>query len=227
VQNNDPAGIDSVMSLTQAPLIPTAETPGDEATQIAQETDIYVATLLAARQAAGATANYLETLLASTPLIIPTGILDGGWDVFRYPSDDVIIQNMWRGALNATGDWANVYAGSMYTDPTQGLVLVMADGPVQTYLTPVRTGALRIVAEQNLRLTLVSTDGTTFYFDILGQRFVDSLTELAPTVTPYHSSTPTPTETPAPTVTLAPTCTPGPTPGPPAADVTPLPITCS
>jgi hypothetical protein len=208
---------------TLSPTLFVTETPVDEATQIAQETEVYVATLLAAREAAGATASYLETLLASTPLIIPTGILEGGWDVFRYPNEDVIILNMWRGILSGAGEWANIYAGSMYTDPAQGLVLVMADGPVQTYLTPIKAGALRIMDVQNLHLGLLSDNGTTFYFDILGQSFVDSLTEVAPTVTPYRSSTPTPTETMGPSSTPAPTCTPGPTP----ATAPPEDLTCS
>jgi len=210
---------------TELTTLPATETSWNEATQSAQETESYVATVLADRQSVLATAYQRQTDQPIAQGTQPFGILEGGWDVFRYPSQDVIIQNLWRNVVNENGDWMSVYAGSMYTEPTQGLVIVSGQAPDQTYLTPTKAGALRIVAEQNLRLTLVSTDGTTFYFDILGQRFVDSLTELAPTVTPYLSGTLTPTETPAPTVTLAPTCTPGPP--DPSADITPLPITCN
>jgi hypothetical protein len=171
-----------------------------------------VATLLTAERAAGATGDYIGTKLAATPSeVIPTGIFDGGWDVFRYPSEDVVIQNMWTGELANHSYGASVWAGSLHSDPTQGLVLVMIEGPVFTYLSPVKAGSLHIVAEQNLRLTLLSTNGTTFYFDVPGQTFVDSLTQVVPTATPYQAPTPTPTRTPPPAVPVV-TCTPGPTP---------------
>ena len=244
VQNTSPANVsvDSAPPATQASLLSTMETPlatvtalptlpatetsQAQATPTPLETEADIEAILTQKWIVYAT---WEQYLTANPIVQgtpPTGILEEGGADFYYPTYDVIIYNKWQDVVNENGEWALVCAGSMYTDPTQGLVLIPSQ-PVQIYLTPTKAGSVRIVAVQNLRLTLISENGTTFYFDVPGRRFVDSLTEVAPTVTPYRSSTPTPTETPAPTVTLAPTCTPGPTPGPPAADVTPLPITCS
>ena len=214
-------------TVTELPTLPATETSQAQATPTPQETEADIGAILTQKWIVYAT---WEQYLTANPIVQgtpPTGILEEGGADFYYPTYDVIIYNKWQDVVNENGEWASIYAGSMYTDPTQGLVLVITDGPIVTYTTPIKAGAVRIVDVQNLHLILLSEDGTTFYFDVLGERFVDSLTEVAPTVTPYRSSTPTPTETPAPTVTLAPTCTPGPTPGPPAADITPLPITCS
>jgi hypothetical protein len=52
---------------------------------------------------------------------------------------------------------------------------------------------VRVVSEQNNRLTLVSTDGTTYYFDVPARRFVDSLNEVVPSATPPNTFTPFPT----------------------------------
>ncbi len=213
-------------TVTELPTLPATETSQPQATPTPLETEADIGAILTQKWIVYAT---WEQYLTANPIVQgtpPTGILEEGGADFYYPTYDVIIYNKWQDVVNENGEWGLVYAGSMYTDPTQGLVLIPSQ-PVQIYLTPIKAGSVRIVAVQNLRLTLISENGTTFYFDVPGRRFVDSLTEVAPTVTPYLSSTPTPTETPAPTVTLAPTCTPGPTPGPPAADVTPLPSTCS
>jgi hypothetical protein len=197
---------------SEVPTLPATQTPWNEATQSAEETERYIATVLADRHSVLATAYQRQTdqpIVLGTP---PTGILEGGGADFHYPNHDVIIKNHWQDVINENGEWASMYAGSLYTDPTHGLVLVITQGPLVTYLTPIKAGALRIVDVQNLHLVLLSDGGTTFYFDVLGQSFVDSLTEVAPTVTPYRSSTPTPTETMGPSSTPAPTCTPGPTP---------------
>lgn len=211
------------VTATELPTLPATGTSWNEATQSAQETESYVATVLADRQSVLATAYQRQTdqpIVLGTP---PTGIIEGGGADFHYPNHDVIIKNHWQNVINENGEWASMYAGSLYTDPTQGLVLVVTQGPLVTYLTPIKAGALRIVEVQNLHLVLLSDNGTIFYFDVLGQSFVDSLTEVAPTVTPYLTSTPTPTETIGPSSTPAPTCTPGPTP----ATAPPEDLTCS
>lgn len=86
----------------------------------------------------------------------------------------------------------NVFAGSNYDDPAQGMVYVTiftADGRDLPdggyYPTATRSGAVRIVGAQGLRLILLSTEGETFYFDVPGQQFTASLTESVPTVTPW------------------------------------------
>ncbi|HLY27041.1 MAG TPA: hypothetical protein VKQ72_11925 [Aggregatilineales bacterium] len=68
------------------------------------------------------------------------------------------------------------------------------------YATPGRHGSVRITGEHNNRLTLLSTDGNTFYFDVPGLQFVPSLTEVVPTITPPPTYTPVmPNTPPAPT----------------------------
>jgi hypothetical protein len=63
------------------------------------------------------------------------------------------------------------------------------------YRTPVDTGTLTINGAQDARLILLSTNGTTFYFDVPARRFVSSLTEVVPTITPWptYTSMPSPT----------------------------------
>jgi hypothetical protein len=48
------------------------------------------------------------------------------------------------------------------------------------------------MSEQNHRLTLVSTDGTTYYFDVPARQFVASPDEVVPTATPPPTFTPYP-----------------------------------
>ena len=97
----------------------------------------------------------------------------------------------------------SVFAGSDYSDPTQGMVYVSvftADGSELRdggyYPTATHSGAVHIVGAQGQRLILLSEDGETFYFDVPGQQFTASLTESVPTVTPWPI-TPRPTNTPA------------------------------
>jgi hypothetical protein len=143
----------------------------------------------------------------------PTGIIEGdegGVDPFLLRLGYSIQNAWWQDLGNNT--WVGVYAGTHTDDPTQGLVVVVSLPHDVVYTTTVKAGSLRIVAEANFRLTLLSTDGTTFYFDVPGRQFVDSLTEVVPTVTPYMTETPSATWTPGPAQTPWPTCTPGPTP---------------
>lgn len=121
-----------------------------------------------------------------------------------------VIENVWFGLRD--GEKINVYAGIHSTDPAQGLVHVFRfNGGTETdYLTPIKAGSVHIVKGQNDRLVLLSTDGTTFYFDVPTLQFVNSLTGIAPTYTPTAVATLTPTR--GPTYTPLPTCTPGPTP---------------
>ena len=65
--------------------------------------------------------------------------------------------------------------------------------PFGNFPTPTKHGGVRVVSEQGNRLTLVSTDGTTYYFDIPSRRFVASLTEVVPSATPPNTFPPKPT----------------------------------
>lgn len=52
------------------------------------------------------------------------------------------------------------------------------------YLTPTKAGLVTIVDAVGERLILKAESGMTFYFDIPSRRFVSSLTEVVPTITP-------------------------------------------
>lgn len=138
----------------------------------------------------------------------PTGILEtGGGD---FPGDLFTIINSWQNARD--NHWSLIYAGAYAQEPEQGIVIASGVPHDIVFETPMRAGSVRIVDETNFRLTLLAEDGTVFYFDVPGLRFVDSLTEIVPTITPFMSATPTLTHTRGPTDTPLPTCTPGPTP---------------
>jgi hypothetical protein len=123
--------------------------------------------------------------------------------------------NGWFGLIN--GYNISLYAGSLLDDPEQGAIVFLIFAPYpnieEKYLTPTLHGGVRVVAEQNNRLTLLAADGETFYFDVPARRFVASLTEVVPTATPP------PTNTPIPPLS----CTLMPAPNPYPAPSTPLP----
>jgi hypothetical protein len=103
-------------------------------------------------------------------------------------------QNAWYGLLD--GRPVSVHAGALLEDSSQGAIFISAElpgpGVNELTLTPTKHGGVRVVSEQNNRLTLVSTDGTTYYFDVPARRFVDSPTEVVPSATPPPTYTPFP-----------------------------------
>ena len=114
---------------------------------------------------------------------------------------EVNILNVWYAEVD--GRQYNVFAGSDYYDPVQGMVYIVISTPEGTLLTygdwfptATRSGAVRIVGAEGLRLILLSTEDETFYFDVLGQQFTASLTDPVPTVTPWPI-TPRPSPTSA------------------------------
>lgn len=120
----------------------------------------------------------------------PVGIFEEG--LASYSKLGFAIQNGWRREID--GYPARVAAGALVNDSQQGIVLVSWDLPsapnAGVYETPIKVGPVRITAEDGFRLTLQADDGTLFYFDVPGQRFISSLNEIAPTVTPRPSFTP-------------------------------------
>jgi hypothetical protein len=128
----------------------------------------------------------------------PTGIFDAGAEFFH---EGYRMQNAWQGLVD--GHWANVVAGAHSSDPAQGLIFSSWEFPNAAigafFNTPARAGSVRIVAEQDARLTLEAADGTVFYWDIPSQSFVDSREAVAPTITPPPTHTPTATLRPPPT----------------------------
>jgi hypothetical protein len=186
----DVPGLQYVDSLTE--IVPTFTLPTTTQITVAQATANFLATDNAYKQQIGATAQAYLTDHPVHQEPAPTGIQDNGGGDFPVESD-FDIQNMWRGA-----DGIRVYAGRLRSDPTQGLVIVAGRGVIAQYPTSIKAGSLRIIDERNLRLTLLSTHGATFYFDVPGEQFVSSLSEVVPTVTPLPKDMPTATPIPTP-----------------------------
>jgi hypothetical protein len=198
------------INLANAPK-PSPPTPGPAPTLAPAD--------LTATQSAAATQSAIERALAATLAaamqVTPGSAVMGINPVGAVPAPntapDFAAKNAWVGLVD--GAWVSLYAGALRSDPQQGallLVTVSAESVDQErFVVPLSHGALRISAQNVQRLTLVSPDGTTYWFDVLARRFVGSLTEYADTATPLPSPTATtsPTSSPTMTVTIS---TPGP-----------------
>lgn len=193
---------------------PASPTPlNEESVPDLLATDNYAATLLAESIMAGAT---LERSLTDEPLPRPTprlGIIEEP-NIMNFPRG-TNIRNVWQNYIN--DEFAQIGFGSLIDDLTQGAVYVWIAGRLETHITPLKDGPIKVIAAQDNRLTLLGEGGVVFYFDIPGRQFVPSLTEVVTTITPVTpapTAMPTLTRTPGPTATLVPTCVPGPTPLP-------------
>jgi len=137
-----------------------------------------------------ATLNAVKTQVPEATSIRPTGIFEDTTDFYQQGYQ---MQNAWQQQVD--GAWAAVFAGAHRDDPRQGAIFTQWELPaarVGHFIdTPVKAGSVRIIAEQNDRLTLQATDGTLFYFDVPAQAFVQSLIEVVPTITPQSADTPT------------------------------------
>jgi hypothetical protein len=133
---------------------------------------------------------------AEIPQPIPTGLYEGGLPAGFGG----------KGVLNVLdtyidGDFYEVSAGSAENDPSQGVVWVRCIPKLledvgrltSTYHNlPPNSGAVRILRVNENRLVLESvTTKQIYYFDIPGRQFVDSLTEIVPTITKIPLMTPT------------------------------------
>lgn len=144
----------------------------------------------------------LETLLTSEPFPTVARIIgicdciDPGLSNMGYN-----LINSWQQQID--GVWSHVQAGAIASDPQQGIVIVTRELTNSRsggfYTTPLKAGAVHIVADDDNRLTLQTDSGEVFYFDVPGQTFVTSLTEVAPTVTPAPTFTLEPPTASAPT----------------------------
>jgi len=136
--------------------------------------------------------------------LLPDGLEN---TVLCYPGPNrfyriTYICSTWRKATPGRYIW--VMAGVDGEDGKQGILLTV--DPVTQYeiiefLTPRKSGPIRITASQGLYLTLKADTGDTFYFDAGALRFIVSL--IVPTLAPWTPRPPTPTR-PPPTPYLAP-----------------------
>jgi WD40 repeat protein len=146
------------------------------------------------------------TELAQTPVpprtlvILSTGIYDDQPVKVSGSLLFIDAQNAWSGITD--GYHVYIFVGALQSDPDQGVVY-MTSPRFEQFLTPSKHGAVRVVSEQNDRLTLVALDETIFYFDISTCQFVASLTEVAPSVTPSPVITSELTSVPYPAPTEA------------------------
>ena len=169
---------------------------------------------LTATQAQLATASAKEHILAVTlaavmqvtPGAVALGVSAPGTAPAPESATDFETQNTWVGLVG--GEWASVYAGALLSAPQTGalLLVTVTAGRVnqQRFVAPLSQGALLIRVANDQRLTLVSAGGLTYYFDVLAERFVGSLTEYAETATP-SSATATSAVTATATLATSPT----------------------
>lgn len=98
---------------------------------------------------------------------------DGAFDP-KYTS----IQNYWTGVAN--NQFLSIYAGASVEKPQEGLVAVVItsanrDNTTLQYFIPASAhGSLKVLAENNLVLTLQAADGDTMYFDAGTLQFVEA-----------------------------------------------------
>jgi len=150
----------------------------------------------------------LAAVMQVTPAALATGIGPQGLAPAWSGAADFITQNVWVGLVG--DEWASVYAGALRSDPQTGalwLVTVRSDRvDRQRFTAALSQGALQVTTANYERLVLDSAGGQTYYFDVLAERFVGSLTEYAETAAP-PSTTATAAATPGitPAVTLTPT----------------------
>lgn len=130
--------------------------------------------------------NIYPTPAPRTPVPVPTGILElpslvPGWGS-RYH-----IKNKWQEYVNGNGDRVGVYAGSVADEPIyakwytpeQGALIILdfpADhslpwGASHVYISPTRTGKLRVVSFNGLCLSLLSEDNTSYEFDVASRQW--------------------------------------------------------
>jgi hypothetical protein len=129
---------------------------------------------------------------ASKQLVRPTYQVEGQRDIGiieyptnPFPSTEYVITNAWQELIN--GSYVTVFAGALANNPKQGMILVQMESPrrLRQYITPDQSGEIKISSAKGLRLVVVSSNNKTYYFDVPAQRFVSSLNEIAPTITPF------------------------------------------
>ena len=167
------------------PVPVIALTPSAVAAETAAAEAIYYTQQAATRQA-------YTPLPTEKAIYLPTGTMENGREMDAGKLLGIKALNGWSGIWDRKA--IAIYAGATSNDPDQGVIAVAINSaPFGNFPTPTKHGGVRVVSEQGNRLTLVSTDGTTYYFDIPSRRFVASLTEVVPSATPPNTLPPTPT----------------------------------
>jgi len=133
----------------------------------------------------------------------PDGISDSSEEhlpIFGYDTTTEILSS-WRKTTSDT--YYLIFSGYLVDDPKQGMILKLPrdalsfSGFVQ-YLTPKKSGGVRIVEEHGLYIVLQADNGDLFYFDAVGERFIDSLDTPTVTAVPIEELESTRAATPSP-----------------------------
>ncbi len=102
-----------------------------------------------------------------------TGIIESG--LAPFPSAFYKIENQWHEILD--GEHVKVYVGAAGKDPSQGVVVVQVTTldltnttTPEVFKTSIPVGALRIVAAKGPQLTLSSSEGLRFSFDVQSRK---------------------------------------------------------
>jgi len=118
----------------------------------------------------------------STPFPTPSGPF-GTWKAsdginnnppIPMHTSDGVLKNSWVKTIG--NDTYLVYAGVLADDPSQGIVYVKGPHAVSFHkiLSPVKSGALKIISYTNLVLTLQSEKGDLIYFDAQKEQFIEN-----------------------------------------------------
>jgi hypothetical protein len=166
------------------PIPAIALTPSAVAAETAAAEAIYYTQQAATRQA-------YTPPPTEKAIYLPTGTMENGFEMVAGKLLGIKALNGWSGIWD--GKAVAIYAGATSDDPDQGVIAVAINSaPFGKFPTPTKHGGVRVVSEHNNRLMLVSTDGTTYYFDIPAMSYVSSLTVFAPSITPPLTRTPVP-----------------------------------
>lgn len=143
--------------------------------------------------------NERPTFPTWTPPPFETGIFEGQPGA-HFHSFEAKIENHWKGIVN--GERIIVIAGAWISDPDQGFISVRGRylRDQNYFLSPTKSGALRIIDTRGARLVIQqANDRTVLFFDVPALSFVSSLEATVVPVTPTGiGNTIQPTTTPYP-----------------------------
>ncbi|GAB4581665.1 MAG: hypothetical protein Fur0022_44140 [Anaerolineales bacterium] len=144
------------------------------------------------------TIEAMPTIFVSEGMTFPDGIELNPLDIpLPVLQADVTVLTSWKKTTEERP--YRIFSGYLENDPEQGIIMVpQLQSPLfHQYYTPERSGGVSVIAENGLVITLQSTTGALYYFDVGLEWFVDLEGTPLPTYTP--SPTPIPTITPTPT----------------------------
>jgi hypothetical protein len=172
------AGVQAYLSPAQGEegraLMQPGVTPDLQLAQSLAEKEViaarYAAALDAGRRSPGS--RFVIQAAPDLPFLdnppFQTGILTG--EPGPFSAEQIFVENLWQSASDR--GFVQVFAGALGNDLSQGVIVVLttdsarAEGSEEWILTPTSAGAVRIVNAENNFLTLHSSSGARFLFDV-------------------------------------------------------------